>query len=584
MNSLMAEQAARPNVILVMTDDQGWGDFGATGNELIRTPNLDEFATSGAWMTDFYVSPVCTPTRASLMTGRWNFRTKAIDTYLGRAMMDTDEVTIAELLRDAGYATGIFGKWHLGDNYPLRPMDQGFGESLVHRGGGLAQPGDPIENEGRYTDPVLVNNGVLTPTNGYCTDVYFNSATDFIRKSVEADRPFFTYIATNAPHGPYYDVPKGWLDYYQTVDMTSIMKYWSAERHKNREAEHEKLRRIAAMISNVDENFGRLLQRLDRLGVADNTLIIFLTDNGPNTMRYAGPFRGMKSDTFEGGVRTVMWLRWPERIRPGIKSDAPTAHVDVLPTILEAAGIEKPDALALDGRSFLPIVEGRDSEFDFNSRPIALQWHRGDEPQMYNHFLIRKGRWKLLNPDRFRGNSPSLDQIPLRLHDLKEDPGETRNLIENHPEIANELRADYEEWFSDVSSTRDENYAPPRIVIDLKRESPVTLTRQDWRDAGWQKFDRGRWVVDIKDGGPFDVLVTYSPSETDRAVEITVDGETIAQATTDRARPNREWNQVTLKGVELPTGKHSLAAAIVGENGTNPHGVFQMQFSTSPEH
>ncbi len=197
----------RPNVVLIMSDDQGVGDYGFMGNTVIRTPALDAMHARGGFLSRFYVSPVCAPTRASLMTGRYNYRTRCVDTYLGRAMMDTEEVTLAECLRDAGYRTGIYGKWHLGDNYPMRAMDQGFQESLLHRGGGIGQPSDPIGAEGKYTDPVLFKNGEEVAMQGYCTDIFFDAAMDFITHSVSSNNPFFTYIATNAPHGPFDDVP-----------------------------------------------------------------------------------------------------------------------------------------------------------------------------------------------------------------------------------------------------------------------------------------------------------------------------------------------------------------------------------------
>ena len=205
-----------PNVVLIMTDDQGYGDFGATGNRVIQTPHLDQLATQSVQLSHFYVSPVCSPTRASLMTGRYNYRTRCIDTWIGRSMMDPNETTVAEVLQGAGYRTGIFGKWHLGDCYPMRPNDQGFHESLVHKGGGLAQPSEPLENKRRYTDPILFKNGQQVQTKGYCTDVYFDHALEFIKRSHQSNKPFFTYIATNAPHGPFHDVPGKVIDELQT--------------------------------------------------------------------------------------------------------------------------------------------------------------------------------------------------------------------------------------------------------------------------------------------------------------------------------------------------------------------------------
>src|SRR5262245_50586484 len=216
-----AQQAARPNVILIMTDDQGFGDLGIHGNPIIRTPNIDAMARKSAGLPSFYVSPVCTPTRACLMTGRYNYRTRAIDTFRGRAMMDTSEVTVAEMLKGAGYATGIFGKWHLGDCYPLRPIDQGFAMSLVHRGGGIGQPSDPPGAEDKYTDPVLFRNGQPVQSTGYCTDVYFREAIAWAGETAADNKPFFLYLPTNCPHGPFGDVPPAEYAYYKQQNLAA---------------------------------------------------------------------------------------------------------------------------------------------------------------------------------------------------------------------------------------------------------------------------------------------------------------------------------------------------------------------------
>ncbi len=214
LSTNQAVGARRPNVVLVMTDDQGIADFGVNGNEVILTPHINALASQSVSFNQFYVSPVCSATRACLMTGRYNYRTRVVDTWLGRSMMEPSEVTMAEVLSNAGYSTGIFGKWHLGDCYPMRPNDQGFQESLVHRGGGLAQPSDPPGNRGRYTDPILFHNGAPIQTEGFCTDVYFRAAERFIDKTVSEGENFFVYLATNAPHGPYDDVPEGLLAQY----------------------------------------------------------------------------------------------------------------------------------------------------------------------------------------------------------------------------------------------------------------------------------------------------------------------------------------------------------------------------------
>ena len=256
----------RPNIVLIMTDDQGWAPLGSHGDPILKAPHLDSLAAASVEMTRFYVSPVCAPTRAALMTGRYNYRTGVVDTYLGSAMMDPAEVTIAEMLRDAGYRTGIFGKWHLGDNFPQRTIDQGFEESVVHKGGGIGQPSDPPGSD--HFDPILFHNGVQKPYMGYCTDVFFDETIQWIGDG--SGKPFFTYVATNAPHSPYL-VPDSYRELYAAQGLS------------------DKDTRIDGMITNIDANVGKLIAHLDAHGLTNHTTFIFMTDNGPTTrLRHRG--------------------------------------------------------------------------------------------------------------------------------------------------------------------------------------------------------------------------------------------------------------------------------------------------------
>ena len=495
-----AAEVSRPNIVVIMPDDQGYGDHGVTGNSVIRTPNIDALAQGSASMSDFYVCPVCSPTRASLMTGRYHYRTRVVDTFKGRSMMEPEEVTVAEVLQDAGYATGIFGKWHLGDNYPLRPDDQGFDESYIHRGGGLAQPSEPIENNKRYTNPILFENGKQVETDGYCTDLYFDAAIRFIDRCKQKGKPFFVYLPTNAPHGPYHDVPEELYEYYKTVDLKSIMV--------GKKGNVDQLARIAAMIENVDQNIGKLDQHLKEQGLFDNTMVVYLVDNGPNSMRFAGPFRGMKATVHEGGIRSPFFVRWPDRLRPGTVSDRIAAHIDLLPTIADAAGVNVPARENVDGRSLLPLLEGKSP--DWPDRHLVLQVHRGDQPVRYHHMAVRNQRWKLVHPSGF-GKEEMPEGVPFELYDMASDQGEKVNLAEAKPKEFKKMLKAYDAWFDDVSTTRTHNYAPPRMVIGSDNELVSALTLQDWRvsdSAGWGVS--GVWLVHVERPSTFDAELVYS--------------------------------------------------------------------------
>lgn len=488
-NKLVTER--HPNIILIMADDQGYGDLGVMGNPILETPNIDTMAARSATMTNFYVSPVCAPTRASLMTGRYNYRTGVIDTYVSRAMMHTDEVTIAEILRKEGYTTGIFGKWHLGDCYPMRAMDQGFDEALVLKGGGLAQPSEPFENKRRYTDPVLFHNGQMVQTSGYCTDVYFRYATRFIKKNVEVKKPFFVYLPTNAPHGPFHDVPGELFDYYSKKDLSSVSY--------EKKPDLDRLAAIFAMIGNIDQNIGRLFATIEQLGIQEETIVIFLTDNGPNTRRYVGKLRGMKGEVLEGGIRAPFYIYWPSVFKGGEMSDVRVAHYDLMPTLLDAAGVQLPEGLDIDGRSFLPLLKGE--KIPWPERNLFLQWHRGEEPHRYKHFAMVGKKWELLSQDSAR----------FELYDLENDPGERHEIADEHPDIVENMKIKYMAWFNDVSSTRDNNYAKPRIVIGSDAEVETVLTSQDWlrtAGSGWGK--RGKWLLTVDGPATFDVTIRLS--------------------------------------------------------------------------
>ncbi len=523
---------AGPNVILIMTDDQGYGDLGVTGNPIIQTPNIDQMAGRSARLDNFYVSPVCSPTRACLMTGRYNYRTRCIDTLVGRSMMDPEEVTMAEILADAGYATGIFGKWHLGDNYPMRAMDQGFQESLVHRGGGIGQPSDPPGGEGKYTDPVLFHNGRQVETQGYCTDVYFDAAMNWIESSLRSGRNFLACISTNAPHAPFHDVPLDLYDYYRGLNLENS-QFPQERGHKlPDEADTDRRARIFSMITNIDQNVGRLFDRLDRLRIADSTLVMFMTDNGPNGRRYNAGMRGIKTEVYEGGIRSPLFIHWPARLEAGRSSDRIAAHIDVLPVILDACGVKAPDDLQLDGRSFLPLLTGEGAEgAGWPDRTLYIQAHRGDRPVMYHNFAARNQKWKLVHPSGFHSENMT-GEPEFELYDMEFDPLERNNIAARRPDIVRNMRGDYEQWFLDVSSTRSDNYAPPWIYIGTPHENPTVLTRQDWRHTRgrvWAADSNGYWELYAPQSGTFDIRVRFPAAEADGEVRLMTGGREITR-------------------------------------------------------
>ena len=483
-----ATPARHPNLVVFLTDDQGFGDFGHAGHPALSTPHLDRLAAESPRVERFYVSPVCSPTRASLLTGRYNYRTRVVDTWVGRSMMEPEEVTLAEVLRDAGYATGIFGKWHLGDCFPLRPTEQGFETALIHRGGGIAQPSEPPANGRRYTDPILLRDGVEVETEGYCTDVYVDAALGFIDAALASDRPFFAYVPTNAPHGPFHDVPQESYDRARARDLLAALPGDPAadDDRVDREA------RIVAMVENIDQNVGRMLAHLEARGIAEDTVFVFLNDNGPVWGRYTAGLRGYKTGVYEGGIRTPLFVRWPGRLSPDTVVADAGAHIDLLPTLLEAVGVEPP-AVELDGRSFFAQLAGDATRLP--ERSLFLQTHRGDVPAFEHHFAVVGPRYKLVRASGFGRKQPPADH-PFELFDLLADPGEAIDLAAAQPERVARMRAEYRAWFEDVSSTRADNYAPPRIVVGDPRETRTVLTRQDWRaedQGGWGQ--NGTWQL-----------------------------------------------------------------------------------------
>jgi len=473
----------RPNIILVVTDDQGYGDMGYHGNNTIKTPQLDNFASESTEFTQFYASPACAPTRASLMTGRYNYRTGAIHTSRGGAKMHAEEQTLAELFTDAGYRTGIFGKWHLGDNYPMRAMDQGFQESLVHKSGGLCQTPD-LPND--YFNPKLWHNGKAVQPKGYCTDIFTDAAIRFIESN--RDRPFFVYFPTNAPHTPLI-VGEEYSQPYEEMGL------------------NPKIAKIYGMMTNIDDNLGRILNALGRFELREQTIVIFMSDNGPEGERFNSGLRGQKTSVYEGGIRVPFFIRWPGKIEAGGKIDRIAAHIDIFPTLLDLCGIDSPNNTLIDGVSLYPLLNGSTDKWP--DRNLVFQFHRGMIPQRYQNSAVRSQKYKLVSKHgmTIERNSELPPLNPeFELYDIENDPGEKDDISTKNPEIVGRMQGIYETWHNEMRETRE--FEPGWILIGSNHENPIHLCR--YQDSHYTDGMPQGWPVKIIQSGKYEVAIKRS--------------------------------------------------------------------------
>jgi len=543
-----------PNVILVVTDDQGYGDLGCHGNPILRTPHLDALYRQSVRLTDFHVGPTCAPTRASLVTGRYCNRTGVWHTVMGRSLLRRDEVTMADVFTAGGYRTGIFGKWHLGDNYPFRPQDRGFQEVLVHGGGGVGQTPDFWGND--YFDDTYWHNGAPEKHSGYCTDIWFDGAMRFIEGN--RDRPFFVYLATNAPHGPY-NVAQRYSDAYEDKEAPNADFY--------------------GMIANIDENMGRLLDRLRTLGLEENTILIFLTDNGTAAGFQRGKgfnagMRGTKGSEYDGGHRVPCFVRWPaEGLVGGRDVSRLTAHLDLLPTLIEMCGLPKPPGVTFDGTSVLSLLKGQAGAWA--DRVLVTDSQRIERPEKWRQSAVMTDRWRLVN-----GKG---------LYDIHADPGQENDIAGAHPEVVQELRDAYEKWWADVSPRFDE-YC--EIVLGSDRENPVRLTCHDWHGGDLPPWNQthvlngepknGFWAVEMERAGEYEIALRRWPREVDQPIHGAIPGGRAIQATRARLTVGEIDVEKTIPDgardvtflVRLKPGKTRLQTWLTVEDGTSRGAYF----------
>jgi len=430
-----------PNIIVVMTDDQGYGDLAAHGNPILETPHLDRMWRESVRFTEYHVSPTCSPTRTAFLTGRHEFRSGVTHTIHERERLALTATTLPQLLRTAGYTTGIFGKWHLGDEEAYQPGKRGFDRRVIHGAGGIGQrfPGSCGDVPGnRYVDPVLREDGRFVKRRGYCTDLFFEAGIGWIEEMASAEKPFFCLITPNAPHDPL-DCPEG-SDAGPRARLAAAGLLDAAGR--------DRVAKFYGMIENIDTNVGRLLDRLASLGLAEDTLLIFTTDNG--TATGAGVFndfvRGAKGSVWRGGTRVPALWRWPGTLPAGVDVPVHVAHVDILPTLCEIARAPIPAdvAVRLEGRSLVPLL--LDAHSPWPDRVLVThlgRWERGEVAgAKWHHCRIREGRWSLINVDN-RADA-------WQLFDVLADPAEMHDVAAAHGAIAKRLAAEYDRWWDSI--------------------------------------------------------------------------------------------------------------------------------------
>jgi len=558
----IAARAAQPNVLLIITDDQGYGDFGFTGNKQIETPNLDKLAAESARFERFYVTPFCAPTRAALLTGRYPLQAGVHGVARGEETMRSEETTIAEVLKKNGYRTGLFGKWHNGENYPYTPNGQGFEEAL----------GFNLGHWNNYFEPRLRHNAEWTKKPGFITNVLTDSALEFIEKNKA--QPWFCYLSFNAPHSPF-QCPDREFDKYKAKGLDDV------------------LASIYGMCENVDTNIGRVLTKLDQWELAENTIVLFLTDNGPNGERFTAGLRGKKGSLYEGGSRTPLLVRWPARFKePRV---VPTlAHaIDVLPTLCELTAVKKTKTnFPVDGRSLVPLLEGKSDPWP--EREIFIQNRARTDLQRTQGTVVTQ-RFSAVNTGR-----------GWELYDLQKDPGQQTDLAKNADSrmIVDDLSAKFERWWSLTSAgvTRDR----PPVPVGHKAEPLVEASAAQAELIGGLSYNskapnnawiigwaapetRAEWTVFAAQPGDYELGVSFNRdngepemkfrAETGGQVLETVVPKSPAKIIPSPDRAPRasesvdsEWHALKLGRVKLTAGEQTISVRL-----TVPDGSFALQ-------
>jgi arylsulfatase A-like enzyme len=449
----------KPNIVFVLTDDQGYGDISAHGNPILKTPNLDRLHAEGVRFTDFHVSPTCSPTRSALLTGRHEFKNGVTHTIHERERLTTKAITLAQVLKSANYTTGIFGKWHLGDEPDHLPSARGFDEMFIHGCGGIGQsyPGSCGDAPGnKYFNPAILHNGTFVKTTGYCTDVFFAQATKWIESVKGKDEPFYCQITPNAPHAPLDVRLEDEARYKDKVKQPNIAKFFG-------------------MIANIDDNVGRLLDKLKDWGLEKNTLVIFMNDNGgtAGVPIFNAGMRGQKVTPWLGGTRAASFWRWPGTLKPA-DCDRLMAHIDFFPTLAEIAGAKFTDDVKkqVEGRSLVPLLENPKAEWAERTLFTHVgRWPKDAKPDdhKFDDCSVRTKSWHLVSAGKMKGH--------WQLFDVSVDYGEKSDIADKHPEVVKTLSAEYDAWWASL---------PPYLV----NENAVPPKENPFKELFWKQFGK----------------------------------------------------------------------------------------------
>jgi len=536
--ALLGAASPRPNVVIFLADDAGWGDYSQSGNRQVATPNIDSLARDGVSLDRFYVCPLCSPTRAEFLTGRYYPRGGVRGVSTGQERLDLSEKTVAEAFQAAGYATGAFGKWHNGSQWPYHPRARGFDDYFGYTAG----------HWGEYFNAPLEDNGRMVRTQGYIVDVCTDRALRFIEQ--HQDRPFFCYVPFTTPHTPWAAPEKDWLRF---KDKPIAQRATDA----NKESLDE-TRCALAMIENQDRNVGRVLSKLDDLKLRQNTIVVYFSDNGPNAMRWTGGMKGKKGDTDEGGVRSVCYLRWPERLPAGHTVRQIAGAIDLLPTLTSLAGVPRVGDKPLDGRDLSPLLLKQ--ETDWPERMIFSTWGGRTSVRTGRHRLDHQGR----------------------LFDMLADPGQITAIDDREPETASRLAAAVAAWRQEMFGGAGQAAAGPRgkapskaaaaSAVDPRpfpvgyREFPIAmLPARDGEPRGgvrrssgapncsyfvhWTaKDDSMVWLIDVHTTGRYEAVIDYTCAEADAGslVELSFGGSRLTGKVVPAWDPPLNTNQDTL--------------------------------------